>query len=42
MVNVLISTTQSQGDRPDDFCWVPEGELVARYGMPHQHAVCMQ
>ena len=33
MVNVLISTTQSQGDRPDDFCWVPEGELVARYGM---------
>ena len=33
MVNVLISTTQSQGDRPDDFCWVPEGELVGRYGM---------
>ncbi len=32
MVNVLISTTQTQGDRTGDFCWVPDGELVARYG----------
>ena len=32
MVNVLISTTQSQGERPGDFSWVPDGELVARYG----------
>lgn len=33
MVNVLISTTQSQGERPGDFSWVPDGELVARYGL---------
>ena len=33
MINVLVSTTVSQGAAPGDFCWVPEGELVARYGM---------
>ncbi len=33
MINVLVSTTVSQGNAPGDFCWVPEGELVARYGM---------
>ncbi len=33
MINVLVSTTVSQGAVPGDFCWVPEGELVARYGM---------
>lgn len=33
MINVLVSTTVTQGAAPGDFCWVPEGELVARYGM---------
>ena len=33
MINVLVSTTVTQGAAPGDFCWVPEGELVARYGV---------
>ena len=33
MINVLVSTTETQGAAPGDFCWVPEGELVARYGV---------
>lgn len=33
MTKVLVSTTVSQGQAPGDFCWVPDGELVARYGM---------
>jgi hypothetical protein len=33
MINVLVSTTVTQGAAPGDFCWLPEGELVARYGV---------
>jgi len=33
MTKVLVSTTVSQGRAHGDFCWVPEGELVARYQM---------
>lgn len=33
MINVLVSTTVTQGAAPGDFCLVPEGELVARYGV---------
>jgi hypothetical protein len=33
MINVLVSTNRTQGAAPGDFCWVPEGELVARYGV---------
>ncbi len=32
MIKVLVSTTVSQDERLGDFCFVPEGELVARYG----------
>ena len=27
-MNVLVATTQTQGQRFSDFCWVPEGEIV--------------
>jgi hypothetical protein len=33
VLKVLVSTLDTQGDRPGDFTWVPEGELVARYGI---------
>lgn len=33
MINVLVSTTLTQGAAPGDFCWLPEGELLARYGV---------
>lgn len=33
MIKALISTGETQGDQPGDYTWVPEGELVARYGM---------
>jgi hypothetical protein len=33
MIKVLVATTETQGDHPGDFCFVPDGELVARYGM---------
>lgn len=32
MIKVLVSTSVSQDERQGDFCFVPEGELVARYG----------
>jgi len=28
MMKVLVSTTETQGQRANDFCYVPEGELV--------------
>lgn len=31
-MKVLVSTLETQGDEPSDFTWVPEGELVGRYG----------
>jgi hypothetical protein len=31
-MKVLVSTTQTQGWRANDFCYVPEGELVAIIG----------
>lgn len=31
-MKVLVSTKETQGKRKNDFCWVPEGELVM-YGM---------
>jgi len=30
-MKVLVSTKETQGQRPNDFCWVPEGEIV-KYG----------
>jgi len=30
---VLVATSQTQGDVAGDFSWVPDGELVARYGI---------
>ena len=32
-MHVLVSTTVTQGESLDDFCHVPEGELVGRYGL---------
>ena len=32
-MHVLVSTTATQGESPGDFCHVPEGELVGRYGL---------
>lgn len=32
-MKILVSTAETQNDRPRDFTWVPEGELVARYGI---------
>ena len=31
-MKVLVSTEETQGQRSNDFCWVPEGEMV-RFGM---------
>jgi hypothetical protein len=31
-MKVLVATEQTQGQRSNDFCWVPEGEMV-RFGM---------
>lgn len=36
-MKLLISTHCTQGQRPDDFCFVPEGELL-RFAL--QHTVC--
>lgn len=33
MLKALISTERTQGEQPEDFHWVPAGELVARYGL---------
>jgi hypothetical protein len=33
MLKVLVSTTQTQGKVEGDFCHVPDGELVGRYGV---------
>ena len=33
MLKVLVSTTQTQGKVEGDFCFVPEGEIVGRYGV---------
>lgn len=27
-MHVLVSTSRTQGQRKNDFCWVPEGEMV--------------
>ena len=27
-MNVLVSTCETQGKRPNDFCYVPDGELL--------------
>ena len=27
-MRIFVSTRQTQGDRPDDFCFVPDGEIV--------------
>lgn len=32
-LKVLVATAQTQGDEPGDFSFVPEGELVGRYGV---------
>ena len=32
-MHVLVATTQTQGLRPDDFCWTIEGELVRLPGL---------
>jgi hypothetical protein len=31
-MRILVSTKKTQGQRKNDFCWVPEGEIV-RFGM---------
>lgn len=31
-MKVLVSTEETQGQRENDFCWVPEGELVTFHG----------
>lgn len=28
MTRILVSTTETQGRRDNDFCWVPDGEMV--------------
>jgi hypothetical protein len=33
MLKVLVSTTHTQGKVDGDFCFVPEGEIVGRYGI---------
>ena len=33
VLKVLVSTSETQGDMAGDFTWVPDGELVARYGI---------
>jgi hypothetical protein len=33
MLKVLVSTTQTQGRVYGDYCFVPEGEIVGRYGI---------
>ena len=27
-MRVLVATSHTQGERPDDYCWTIEGELV--------------
>ena len=33
MIKVLVSTLSTQGDVPGDYSFVPDGELVGRYGV---------
>ena len=33
MLNVLVSTLETQGSVPGDFSYVPAGELVGRYSL---------
>jgi hypothetical protein len=32
-MKILVSTKETQGQRENDFCFVPEGEFVTNYGI---------